>query len=222
MTLTFQSLRSTFPKAGAVISGDRNDLSIERLKSIDPSLRQIVRKGTRGPNILTVVLTDMEVFFEEPVIVNPIAVDEPAKGGVSSDHNGVVVIPRSVSDVPVRRQKIVRNIRPITASAIDNIGQVFTNEMWEFMDPYLSPTQLTELFQYFTGEVVNTFCPEKQVFSRPDDSPFVTESMKTLKRKILREYEKRGKSQKYCDLKASFKDKFDREVVKYKERYLTM
>ena len=36
MTLTLQSLRSTFPRAGVIISGDRNDVSIERLRSVDP------------------------------------------------------------------------------------------------------------------------------------------------------------------------------------------
>ena len=84
MTLTLQSLRTTFPMAGVLISGDRNDLSIQRLKIIDPALRQTVRKGTRGPNILTVVLTDMEVFYEEPIVVPPIDVDDPSKGGVLS------------------------------------------------------------------------------------------------------------------------------------------
>ena len=68
MTLTIQSLRSTFPKAGVIISGDRNDLSIARLRSVDPALRQTALKGTRGQNILTIVLTDLEVFYEEPII----------------------------------------------------------------------------------------------------------------------------------------------------------
>ena len=197
MTLTLQSLRTTHPKARAVISGDRNDLSIARLLTVDPALRQIVRKETRGSKILTVVLTDLEVFFEEPVIVDPIAVDDPTKGGVPSDHNGVVVTPRTVTNCPVKRQKMVRTIRPITFSNIQNIGQVFTNEKWRFMAPELTPTQLTELFEFYTGEVLNTFCPLKQVFSRPDEEPFVTENMKILRRNILREYEKRGKTQKY-------------------------
>ena len=127
MTLTLQSLRSTFPNAAAVISGDRNDLSIERLKSVDRSLRQIVQHGTRGQNILTVVLTDLEIYYEEPIIVDPIDVDDPSKGGVPSDHNGVIVVPRSDVDKPVLRNKVVRTIRPITSSSINNIGQVFTN-----------------------------------------------------------------------------------------------
>ena len=220
MTITLQSLRSTFPKAAAVISGDRNDLSIERLKTVDPSLRQIVQHGTRGQNILTVVLTDLEVYYKEPIIVNPIDVDDPTKGGVPSDHNGVVVVPRTETDKPVLRQKVVRTIRPITSSSILNIGQVFTHEEWLFMDPKLSSTQLTELFEYYTGEVLNIHCPQTQVWSRPGDVPFVTEKMKVLKRVILREYEKRGKSEKYWELKSTFKQNYENEVRKYKEKII--
>ena len=216
MTLTLQSLRTTFPMAAAVISGDRNDLSIAKLLSVDPALRQIVRRNTRGQSVLTVVLTDLESFYEEPIIVDPIDVDDPGKGGVPSDHNGVVVTARTETDIPVKRIKIVRTIRPITSSSIENMGQVFTSEKWLFMDPELSSTQLTELFQFYTGEILNTFCPQKQVLSRPDDDPFVTENMKILKRSILREYEKRGKSLKYFEMKNSFEQKVKLEVAKYK------
>ena len=96
------------------------------------------------------------------------------------------------------------------------MGQVFTSEKWLFMDPELSSTQLTELFQFYTGEILNTFCPQKQVLSRPDDDPFVIENMKILKRSILREYEKRGKSLKYFEMKNSFEQKVKLEVAKYK------
>ena len=183
-------------------------------------MRQIVWKGTRGPNILTVVLTDLQKFFEKPVIVKPIDVDEPLKGGVPSDHNGVVVKPISEADKPVKRTKIVRTIRPIPSSSLQNIGQVLTNESWYFMDPALTSTQLTELFEYYTGEVVDIFCPVKQVFSRPDQKPFVTEKMKILKLKTMRVYERHGKSQKYCELKALFQKKYEDEIHKYKEKII--
>ena len=199
MTLTLQSLRTTHPKAAAVISGDRNDLSIARLLTVDPALKQIVHKETRGSSILTVVLTDLEVYYEEPVIVNPIAIDNPSKGGVPSDHNGVVITARA-DVIPVKRQKTVRTVRPITSSSVLNIGQVLTNEKWLFMSPQLTSTQLTELFEFYTGEVLDIFCPQKQVVSRPYEEPFVTEDMKVLRRNILREYEKMGKSNKYHNL----------------------
>ena len=127
--------------------------------TVDSSLRQIVLRGTRGLRILDVVLTNLAVFLKEPIIVPPIEVDNPSKGGKPSDHNGVVVVPRAAEDVPVLRQKFVRTIRPITSSAIRNMGQVLTNEQWQFMDPALSPSAL--LFQYYTGKVLNIFCPEK-------------------------------------------------------------
>ena len=126
LTFTLQSLRTTFPKAGVIISGDRNDMPIERLLSVDPLLKQTVVKGTRGPKILTVVLTDLHKYYEEPEIVKPIDVDDPTKGGVPSDHNGVVVTPRSDADKPIKRTKTMKTIRPIPATSLLNIGQVLS------------------------------------------------------------------------------------------------
>ena len=67
------------------------------------------------------------------------------------------------------------------------------------MDSTLSSTDLTELFQYFTGVVLNTFCPTKNVYARPNELPWITENMKALKRARMTEYEKRGKSIKYFE-----------------------
>ena len=214
MTITLQSLLNTFPKAGIIISGDRNDLGIDRLLTVDPSLRQIVNKGTRGPKVIDVVLTNLSVYFEEPVIVFPIDVDDPAKG-VPSDHSGVVVEPRTNAEVPAVKHKVCRTIRPITASAVNNIGQVFVQESWQFLDPSLSPTSLTELFQYYTGEILNTFCPSKVVFSRPNERPWINEDIKILKRRIQRQYERKGKTKMYLDLQQSYELKIENEMQKY-------
>ena len=191
MTLTLQSLLNTFPNAGILISGDRNDLSIDRLLTIDPSLRQLVHKGTRGEKVLDVVLTNLEEFFDEPEIVPPIDVDNPAKGGVPIDHSGVIVPPRTNADIPAVKHKVRKIFRPITSSSINNMGQVIVNEDWVFMDPALSPTNLTELFQYYTGEILDTFCPEKVCFVRPDEKPWITENIKIVRRKCQREYERK-------------------------------
>ena len=70
LTLTLQSLLNSFPNAGILISGDRNDLGIDRLLTIDPSLRQLANKNTRGLKVLDVILSNLSVFFEEPEIVD--------------------------------------------------------------------------------------------------------------------------------------------------------
>ena len=72
MTFTLQNLLNSFPDAGILICGDRNDLSIDRLLSIDTSLSQIVNKNTRGSKILDIILTNLGAYYEEPEIVPPI------------------------------------------------------------------------------------------------------------------------------------------------------
>ena len=66
IALTLNMLRSEHPHAGVILAGDRNDLKLENLCGVDTSLKQIVRKATRGPIILDIVLTDLYQYYEEP------------------------------------------------------------------------------------------------------------------------------------------------------------
>ena len=52
MTLTVQSLLNIYPKTGILISGDGNDLKIDKLLSVDKSLKLLVTNPTRGQNKL--------------------------------------------------------------------------------------------------------------------------------------------------------------------------
>ena len=219
MAMTLQSLRTIHPKAGVIISGDRNDLCIQKLLNIDASLKQTVLHPTRGTKILTVILTDLQDFYNDPIIVPPVSVDNP-QTGVPSDHMGVVYIPINTVDEVANKQKVTRTIRPITDAGIRNIGQVFTHEKWEFLDPSLSPSTLTSLFTSYTKDIINNFCPEKIIVERPGSNPFMTEDMKVLKRKTMREYEKRGKSSKYLDLRTNLDQKIKKEKLKYKDKVL--
>ena len=217
MTLTLQSLRVTFPDAGVIISGDRNDLALVSLLSIDASLQQIVLKHTRRSKILTVVLTDLYSFYEEPEIVPPVNVDNPLSGAVPSDHNGVVVSPL-VTNEPVKRIHFSKTIRPIPQSALDEMGKIITHENWQFMDSSLHPTQLTSLYEDYTSDLVDKFCPEKVITCNTTDKPFITLEMKKLKRRIMREYEKKGKTDRYLALKQKLHEKMIREAQKYKSK----
>ena len=218
MTLTLQSLLNSFPNAGILISGDRNDLKMDRLLAIDSSLKQLVNKNTRGDKILDVVLTNMKPYYEEPEIVPPIEVDDPQKGGVPSDHSGVVVAPRTDAIKHTTKQRIYRTIRPITSSALNNLGQVFVNEPWDFLDPSLTPTNLTDLFEYYTSAILDTFCPTKVITVRPDGKPWFTENLKILRRQIHREYARKGKSLKYLNLRKIYDAKYEIEAKKYKNK----
>ena len=81
------------------------------------------------------------------------------------------------------------------------------DEPWSFMDPPLAPTQLTELFEYYTSEILDIFCPSKVVVSRPGEKPWITEEIKNMKRRLQRQYEKKGQSPKYLELKSLYDTK---------------
>ena len=117
LSSTLQDLLVDHPGAGVVIAGDRNDLNAERISSIESSLQQIVCAPTHGRKILDVVFTNLSKFYNDPVIVNPIDVDDPTNG-VLSDHLGVVVEPMKYPDKhPLRRKKTI-NFRPKPESKI--------------------------------------------------------------------------------------------------------
>jgi len=85
MTKTLQELLISHKNAGIMLLGDRNDMEIAALESIEPSLSQIVRKVTRGRMVLDVMLTNLGRFYTEPAILPAIEPDS-ATNGVPSDH----------------------------------------------------------------------------------------------------------------------------------------
>ena len=159
ITTTMNGLKTTHPKAGIIIAGDKNDLNENEILSISPSLRQIVLKPTRKNKTLTIVITDLHRFYQEPIIVAPVPVDQGVVG-VPSDHNGVLVIPlNNLSSTS--KSTIVKTVRPIKQSALDNLGKQIVLEEWKFLLPELSPTSLVQLFQDHCGNLVDTHFPLK-------------------------------------------------------------
>ena len=51
------------------------------------------------------------------------------------------------------------------------------------MDPNLSPTKLTDLFESYTGDILDKFCPIKKFVGKPGQDPFMREDMKGTKMK---------------------------------------
>ena len=112
LTVTLHSLMNIHNNPGVIISGDRNDINILTLLSIDPFLHQTVKQPTRGLKILDVIVTNLSRYFNEPVIILPIVPDVPGRG-VTSDHNGVFAKPHSSSSQPSARTKTKKTIRPL-------------------------------------------------------------------------------------------------------------
>ena len=59
LTSTLQFLINVHPNAGIFLCGDRNNVVIQSLLSVEPSLQQIVPKPTHGRKILDVICTNI-------------------------------------------------------------------------------------------------------------------------------------------------------------------
>ena len=212
MTATLQSLLSIHPSAGVIISGDRNNIDISTLLSIDPSLRQTVRHGTRGEKILDVIITNLARYYTEPVIVPPLHPDHPSRGA-PSDHMGVVSTPHKSTNTAFK-SRFTMKIRPLPESLL----QVYENKLktQNFgINPHLSVDEMVHGFQNITNHLLIDTFPEKNILLNSDDKPWFNEQLRKLKRLRLREYSKRGRTKKYLNLSSSFEEKFKAEYEKY-------
>ena len=168
ITLTLQSLLNTHPKAGIIISGDRNNLDIASLLSIDPTLQQTVDRSTRGHRIIDVIVSNLHCHYDVPELVPPIVPDQPGKG-VPSDHSGVIATPHTNSTQPTKTKKVRRNIRPIPESLLLNFGQKLSAT--DFTGVYLQPSssKMVHEFQNKLQIMVEETFPLKSIIILNED-----------------------------------------------------
>ena len=120
ITITLQALLQSHNNAGIIISGDRNNIDIPALLSIDPSLHQIVTQPTRGSRILDVIVTNLRKYYNDPDILPPITPDKPGVGA-PSDHSGVLATPLA-NHTQCSRTRVVKTIRPLPESLIETFN----------------------------------------------------------------------------------------------------
>ena len=217
ITHTLQELRTSHPQAGVVISGDRNNMDMAALLQVDPSLRQIVCNPTRGHRLLDIILTNLHTYYNIPEIIPPIPPDIIGKG-VPSDHRGVFVKPHTQSTVPHKTSRVKKNIRPIPESLLPVFGEKLKTTDFSSILSEENSSKIVEKYQEKFQKIVTETFPLKTITISSQDQVWFTEELRAIRRTKMREYEKHGKSQKYCDLQEKFDKKFQIEIQKYKQK----
>ena len=92
ISITYNALKIQHPTAGTIICGDRNSLDEKKIVALDPNFHQILSQNTRLDNRLYLIITDLNSFYHNPLIIPPVPVDVIGKG-VPSDHSGVIAEP---------------------------------------------------------------------------------------------------------------------------------
>ena len=99
------------------MAGDANDLTLDTILSLSPSLVQIVKDFTRldPPKLLDPIITTLSVYYQRPMCLEPSDAD-PDKKGKKADHRIVVAKPISVIN-----NKSVRETRKIKVTLFPNL-----------------------------------------------------------------------------------------------------
>ena len=142
-------LRTEHKDCGVIICGDRNDLKLQHLLSVDPALRQIVQFNTNKnqDKILDVVCTDMYHSYQEATILPAIAVD-PGREGVPSDHWGVEVRPcTNTSTTKAKLNKEVISVRRMPDSLVHEFGPKLAQQDWGSLLAGGSADEMVDEFQ---------------------------------------------------------------------------
>ena len=216
ITVTLQSLLNIHNNAGIIISGDRNNIDIPVLLSIDPSLRQTVRHPTRGLRVLDVIVTNLARFFNEPVIIPPITPDQPGVG-VPSDHSGVSAEPNISQGQPAQRTTVRKMIRPLPESLLDIFEMRLSSINFDMLCE-MPVQQMVDTFQNVVNSLLCEIFPEKAIIISPEDRPWFNEQLRLLKRQRMRQYQRHGKNDKYVELKTKYDEKLKHEMLKYLEK----
>ena len=167
---------------------------------------------------LTVVITDLQRFFQEPIIIPPVPVDFVANC-IPSDHQGVLVLPLNNNPTNSNKKKSI-TVRPIKESDLDRFGQTIVQESWAFLKQSSNPTDLVEDFQNFSSSLFEQFFPMQINTVSSYDQRFVNDRLILLRCQRQRINRKSGISAKYIEVKEAFDDAFKREAHRNKDKVI--
>ena len=214
---TCQSLLTKYPKAGIVIGGDRNEMSISPLLTGLPRLKQLVSKPTCNGKILDVLLTNLHEYYSVPEIVPPVPADNPVQGK-PSDHSVPLAKPLNSAGVNMSNQYKTKISRPMPESGVKSFGQWIINENWDCVDPKSNPSIQASELQKLLETKLDKFFPTKSVRLSNKDKKWMDFELKKLDRTKKREWCRKGKSDKYVKLKQEFDSKFQEAAGKYLDK----
>ena len=123
-------LRSQHEKMSFLIGGDFNKVSVQEILLSYGALKQICSIPTRKNISQEVILTDIGHLFHPPTSLPPLQVDRDKKGK-DSDHNIVILAPKSNSEYCVEQKKREIKFRPLPSNKIPFFVKTVANHTWQ-------------------------------------------------------------------------------------------
>ena len=189
-----------------ILAGDTNDLKLDSILSLSPSLNQIVHSWTRmdPPAILDPVIMTLSHLYQEPVCLDPLE-NDPDKPGTKSDHRIVVARPINILENKCSRQTRFVTVRPFPQSGMNKFKDWLVDQNWQEVYDAKSAHEKATIFQEMLVSKMAEIFPLKVRKLHSDDQPWMTHKIKLLDRKRKRLYSKERRSENWRKLDTEFK-----------------
>ena len=167
-----------------ILAGDTNDLNLDPILSLSPSLRQTVQGWTRldPPAMLDPILMTLSHLYQEPVCLDPLDAD-PDKNGKRADYLIVVSKPINVVENMCSRQIRTIRVRPFPESGFLKFKEWLIDESWEAVYKAESAHEKAKLFQDTLVNKMDEIFPEKIRKIQSADQPWICHKLKQMDRK---------------------------------------
>ena len=216
---TLHMLYSKYPDSAIILGADKNKMDIKPILNCGLKLRNIVNQNTHQGKILDVIIMNTSGLYKSPLIAPPIQPDDPSTAK-PSDHSVPVCIPHTDRYTRPQRNYRIIKYRPLPQSSVDRFGEWIVRETWDGVKDHISVTEQAKQFEDLLNEKLQIFCPLKEMKLSSQDKLFITAELKRIDRQKNREYLKRGRSEKYLNLKKIFETKYKIASEKYLKKNL--
>ena len=154
------------PGAAVILTGDFNQFKHRQLCS-SFSLKQIVKRPTRGSNVLDKIFTNVSKFYNVPDVVPPVGF---------SDHNSILLTPLN----HCKNSRTVRFIRDAHPANRSLIAEILSHINWS---PMYHMNSCNDQFQYFSSvvnDIIEKYLPLKRMKVDSSDKPWISPEIKDL------------------------------------------
>ena len=137
---TYQQLKTKYPDSYFLCGGDVNDLKWDEIENLHPQMKQCVTKATRKGKVLSVIITDLHLFYEEVKILPPLNPDIEGIGS-PSDHSTPLLRVCRNNDKPRKSSYTIKTVRPIKQDGINEFGTWIGKESFKEVEEKETPNK---------------------------------------------------------------------------------
>ena len=202
-----------------LISGDFNRVNIQDVLDSNGALHQVCSVQTRNSTTLELVITDMATMFYEPTTLDPIQQDEHTKGK-PSDHNVIIVAPRTDINFRMERQKRRITMRPQPKSKVGDFMCELGAHKWDEVYQTKDSHEKAQNFHRILLDTLNKHLQVKSVNMTSLDKPWFNPALKIKYNEMQKEFFKNRKSERWKKLKKNFKSSKRKAVKEFYNKFV--